>query len=141
MSFGWSAGDIAAAITLVYNLIEALDSRNGAAGDYREAVGFLRDLKHTLDPLQVFTVWDAYPTYGRDITEQVAYIKGPVESFLEAVLKYKPSLGTKAVAGYHRHALRKWQWYVCISKKVVTLRRNVESHMLMIDLLMRRLTL
>jgi hypothetical protein len=45
MSFGWSAGDIAAAITLLYNLDEALDSCDGAAGDYREAVGFLEDLK------------------------------------------------------------------------------------------------
>jgi uncharacterized Zn finger protein len=71
MSFGWSAGDIAAAITLFLNLVEALDSRHGAAGDYREAVAFLRDLKRTLEPLQTFTAWNAYPAYGNDIREQV----------------------------------------------------------------------
>ncbi|KAH7020281.1 hypothetical protein EDB80DRAFT_702743 [Ilyonectria destructans] len=43
MSFGWSAGDIDAAASLVYRLIQAPDSCDGAAGDYREALSFLRD--------------------------------------------------------------------------------------------------
>ena len=47
MSFGWSAGDIATALTLLYSIIEALDDVNGAADNYREAMGFLRDLKRT----------------------------------------------------------------------------------------------
>lgn len=49
MSFGWSAGDIAAAVTLVCKLIQAVDSVDGAAGNYREAVSFLRDLNRTLE--------------------------------------------------------------------------------------------
>ncbi|KAF4635285.1 hypothetical protein G7Y89_g2801 [Cudoniella acicularis] len=81
------AGDIAAAITLAYNLIQALDSCDGAASDYRDAVSFLQDLNRTLEPLQTFTTINANPTYGRDITEQVTHIKEPVERFLEAVLK------------------------------------------------------
>jgi hypothetical protein len=68
MCFGLSAGDITAAITLVYNLIEALDNCNGAPGQYREAVGF-QDLKRTLDPLQTFTAWNSYPSYGQEIRE------------------------------------------------------------------------
>jgi hypothetical protein len=91
MSFGWSAGDIAAAITLAYNLIQALDTCDGAAGDYREAVSFLQDLKRTLEPLQAFTASNVVPGYGSDIEEQVAYIKEPVEVFLAAVLKYNPA--------------------------------------------------
>jgi hypothetical protein len=55
---------IAAAVTIAYNLIQALDSRDGAAGDYREAVTFLKDLKRTLEPLQTFAAWNAYPAYG-----------------------------------------------------------------------------
>jgi len=67
MSFGWSAGDIAAAITVAYNLIQALDDADGAASNYREAMSFLGDLKRTLEPLHVFTAWSAYPAYGREI--------------------------------------------------------------------------
>ena len=112
MSFGWSAGDIATAVTLVYNPIQALDSYDGTASDYREAVSFLRDLKLALEPLQTFTAWNAYPAYGRDIGEQVEYIKEPVEQFLAEVLKYEPSLGTNANRGHHQHVLRKLQWYI-----------------------------
>jgi hypothetical protein len=141
MSFGWSAGDIAAAVTLIYNLVEALDSYDGAAGDYREAVAFLRDLKHTLEPLRTFTAWQTYPEYGREIGEQVEHIKEPIEKFLDKVLKYEPSLGVKAVEGNHRHILRKLQWYLFMSKKVSNLRKKIESNMRIIDSLMQRLTL
>jgi hypothetical protein len=140
MSFGWSAGDIAAALTLVYNLIQALDSVDGAAGDYRETVSFLRDLKRTLEPLQTFTAWNKYPEYGQDIGEHVAHIKEPVEIFLTAVLKFEPSLGN-AKDGHHRHVLRKLQWYMIVSRKVLALRKKIESHMRVIDTLMQRLTL
>lgn len=61
MSFGWSAGDIATAIKVAYDLIEALDSYDGAGGDYCERVAFLRDLNHTLDP-----AWNTYHTYGQE---------------------------------------------------------------------------
>ncbi len=141
MSFGWSAGDIAAAITLAYNLIQALDTCDGAAGDYREAVSFLQDLKRTLEPLQAFTGSNVVPVYGSDIEEQVAHIKEPVEVFLAAVLKYEPSLGAAAKEGHHRHIFRKLQWYMFMSKKVLSLRRKIESHMHIIDTLMHRLTM
>jgi hypothetical protein len=141
MSFGWSAGDIAAAMTLAYNLIQALDTCDGAAGDYREAVSFLHDLTRTLEPLQTFTAYNANPMYGKDIKEQVGHIKEPVEKFLVAVLKYEPSLGVGAKEGNHRHILRKLQWYIFMSKKVLGLRRKIESHMQIIDTLMQRLTL
>ena len=141
MSFGWSAGDIVAALTLAYNLIEALDSIKGAAHDYREAVSFLRDLKRTLYPLETFTAWHAYPKYGRDIREQVAHIKEPVGNFLKEVLKYEPTLGVKANEGHSRHVFRKLQWYMFMEKKVLGLKKKIESHMRVIDTLLQRLTL
>jgi hypothetical protein len=141
MSFGWSVGDIAAAITIVYNLIQALDSVDGAASDYREAVSFLRDLTRALEPLQTFKAWNAYPAYERDIREQMGHIKEPVERFLSAVSKYEPSLGAKATEGHHRHILGKLQWYISVSRKALALRRKIESHMRVIETLMQRLTL
>jgi hypothetical protein len=78
MSFGWSAGDIATAVKLIYNVIQALDSCDGAASDYREAVSFLRDLKRTLDPLETFAAWKADPSYRKDIEEQLSGSGGEV---------------------------------------------------------------
>lgn len=140
MSFGWSAGDLAAAMTLIYNLIQALDNVDGAAGNYREAVSFLRDLKRTLEPLQTLTAWNQYLEYGRDIGEQVAQIRAPVEKFLAAVLKFEPSFGS-VKDGHHRHILRKLQWHILVSKRVLALRESIESHTRVIDILLQRLTL
>ncbi|KAI1745799.1 hypothetical protein F4680DRAFT_113646 [Xylaria scruposa] len=141
MSFGWSAGDIATAVTVVYNLIQALDSSNGAASNYRETVSFLQDLKRTLEPLQTFTAWNVYPAYGQDIGEHVGHIKEPVERFLAAIRKYEPSLGARAQDRRHRHVVRKLQWYIFMSKRVLDLKNKIRSHMRIIDILMQRLTL
>jgi hypothetical protein len=141
MSFGWSAGDIAAAITVAYNLVQALDSVDGAAADYREAVLFLRHLLRTLEPLHICTTLGTTAEYGKDIEEEVGHIKAPVQKFLAAVVKYEPTLGASAKDGRHRHVLRKLQWYVFMSKKVLGLRKKIESHMRIVDTLMQRLTL
>ncbi|KAE8451926.1 hypothetical protein EG329_002767 [Mollisiaceae sp. DMI_Dod_QoI] len=141
MSFGWSAGDIASAIGILYNLIQALDSCDGAAGEYREAVTFLRDLNYTLDPLQTFTAWKIYPAYETAILEQVHSIKVPVNNFLQTILKYEPSLGSKAQDGHHRHIGRKLQWHIFISSKVMKLKKRIELHIRILDTLVQRLTL
>ncbi|PQE32258.1 hypothetical protein CJF32_00001006 [Rutstroemia sp. NJR-2017a WRK4] len=141
MSFGWSAGDIASAIKVVYNLIQALDDASGAANDYREAVLFLKNLLHTIEPLQQLALWNAYPDYGREIKEQVDFIQEPVKLFCAKVLKYESSLGATARAGSCRHVTRKLQWYLFMSQKVLKLKGKIESHMRLIDTLMQRLYL
>jgi hypothetical protein len=141
MSFGWSAGDIFAALTLAYNLIEALDSVNGGACDYREATTFLRDLRHTLEPLAKFPDLSAYPNYGEEISQQVKYIKEPVEKFLQSVAKYNISLGQKAGKGHHRHIFPKLKWHALVSKRAISLKEKIHSHMRVIDTLLQRLTL
>lgn len=141
MSFGWSAGDIAAAVKTAYNTYEALDSCRGAAKEYREAVSFLKDLTRTLEPLETLTAWKVYPEYGEDIKKQVEAIKGPVDQFLQAALKYELSLGAASKKGHQRHIYRKLKWHFFISKEILALRSKIESHMQVLDSLLQRLTL
>ncbi|UPK93361.1 hypothetical protein LCI18_004296 [Fusarium solani-melongenae] len=141
MSFGWSAGDIAAAVKTAYNIYEALHSCRGAAKEYREAVSFLKDLTRTLEPLETLTAWKVYPEYGEDIKKQVEAIKGPVDQFLQAALKYEPSLGAVSRKGHQRHIYMKLKWHFSISKEILALRNKIESHMQVLDSLLQRLTL
>lgn len=141
MSFGWSAGDIATAVTLLYNIIEALDDVDGAAENYREAMGFLRDLKRTLEPLQTLTAWNAYPTYANEIAKQVQYIRGPVDEFLNTAVEYELSLGAKAKKGLYRHVGKKLQWYLLKENKVSALKNKIGDHMRILDTLICRLIL
>lgn len=145
MSFGWSASDIATAISVTYKLIQALDDAHGAADNYREAVAFLEDLLRVLKPLETLTLLNAYPTYGNEITRQLDKINRPVESFLAAVLKYEPSLGgDKASKGWRKTlqtTIRKLDWYMFMENKVLSLKKKIESHMRVLDTLLQRLTL
>jgi hypothetical protein len=141
MSFGWSAGDIAVAVRIVYNVYDALDSCNGATKEYRETVSFAKELTRTLEPLKTFTAWKVRPTYEKEIQEQVEFIKGPIQEFLETITKYEPSLGHKAKGGRHRNIIAKMDWHMFTSKKVLALKQNIKHHMRILDTLMQRLTL
>jgi hypothetical protein len=141
MSFGWSAGDIAQAITLIVKVAKALDSADGAAGDYREAVSFLQSLRHTLEPLQTFTALGTYPSYKNEIQQHVESIRGPIESFLATATKFDHSLGPNAKEGHHRHIPRKLQWRFIESKTVDKLKSSIDGHMRVLETLLQRLTL
>jgi hypothetical protein len=141
MSFGWSAGDIAAAVKLAHGIYEALDSCHGAAREYREAVSFLKELTQTLKPLEAFSAWGAYPVYGKEIKDRVGFIKGPVENFLREIGDLEPSLGRGAMSGRFRHIVPKLTWHIRISKRVLDLRSQIESHLRILDTLLQRLTL
>ncbi|KAI0854864.1 hypothetical protein F4860DRAFT_498050 [Xylaria cubensis] len=141
MSFGWSAGDIVAAVTVVHNLIKALDSCDGAASEYRETVSYLHHLKRTLEPLQTFTTFDENPTLAQDIEKEVRCIRGSVEGFLSSISNYEHSLGAKAKKGHLQHVPRKLKWHFSKSKDALSLKKNIKSHMRIIDTLMQRLTL
>lgn len=119
MSFGWSAGDIVAALQATHSLYDALDGYKGVSEEYREAVSFLRSLTRTLEPLSTLTAWSAYPAYGEEIKQQVALIREPVCVFLRDVIKFEPSLGEKARKGRRRGIVRKLQWYLDTSRDVL----------------------
>lgn len=137
MSFGWSAGDIAQAITLVVKVARALDNANGAAEDYREAAAFLKSLKRTLEPLQTITSLHLSQSYNDEITEVVGNIKRPIEAFQTLAEKFESSLGVNS----RWKGRRKLQWAFQTSKKVEELKDRIEDHMLILNNLLHRLTL
>jgi len=141
MSFGWSAGDIAKVIELIVKIVQALDNANGAPADYREAVVFLVRIKHTLEPLQSFTVLEAYPAYKDEIRQCVENIKSPIESCLTLAARFKTSLGEQSHRGRHRNFGKKLDWRFSASKKVNRLRKSIEGQLTVLETLLNRLTL
>lgn len=140
MSFGWSAGDIVAALSLFHKLYKAFDDCNGVSGEYRETVWFLKSLTRTLEPLTTLADWDAHPTYATQIKEQVVLLKEPIDDFIQNVGKFETSLGRQARKGRHRNAARKLEWYCGGISDVSSLRNKIEMHMRVLDILLQRLT-
>lgn len=141
MSFGWSAGDIAAAVTLLIEVVKSLDSANGAAKDYRNSMTFLRNLTHTLKLLQTFVEANLEVSYKEEICDAVNEIKAPVKEYLDLIVKYQDSLGEGAKEGYHRKIGRKLQWSFFESKKAENLQVRIGRHLQLMDTLLQRLTM
>ncbi|KAI8632815.1 hypothetical protein F5Y19DRAFT_419094 [Xylariaceae sp. FL1651] len=141
MSFGWSAGDIAAAIKVVYNLYQALDSCHGAAAEYREAVSFLKDLNRVLESLKTLTALATYPTHANDIQHEVDFVKRHIEDFLQIIAKFDRGLGANAKVGHLQYIPQKARWHFSVSKKALLLRERIASRLHILETLMHKLTL
>jgi hypothetical protein len=138
MSFGWSAGDVVQVIQALHGLINALNSANGAAHDYREAASFLHNLTNTLAPLQRCDAMKANTEIVISICEQVKAFKDPVDDFLGGLAKYEKSLGHAATKSHFRNVPRKLQWYYSTSNQVKALQGKIERHMRILDTLFQQ---
>lgn len=141
MSFGWSAGDIAQAISLIVKVARALDSVDGAASDYREAVSFLASLRRTLEPLQTLSALRIHPSYSVEIQQVVGKIKDPIEQFLAITEGFEPALGPNPQPGRQYNVGRKLQWRFVTSKRVIELRRNIEAYIGILNNLLHQVTM
>jgi len=138
MSFRCSSGDIATAIGLVIKAIKALDGGGGATKHYREATAFLQNLKDTLEPLQASTLFEAYPTYGELVRQQVDKIKLAVDHFLKLAGKFEPDLGGTESIGSLRHISAKLKWRFSASKALTELMTELSGYMRVLDTLLLR---
>lgn len=111
MSFGWSAGDIAAAITLIVDVAQALNEADGAAADYRSVSNFFSSLVGTLKTLQILS--DLPASMSISLSDQVKAVREPVLEFQASIEKYKTKLGVspkKGLSQHFRHIRTKLKW-------------------------------
>lgn len=149
MAFGWSAGDILAALKFIIDVAQALDDVNGAPQGFRKASSFLRSLDKTLAPLQNAAL-DANPEYKADIESEVEAIRTPIEAFMKDVEGMAKQFGDGSQStaqqgtrrfGFLRNVGSKLEWHYSTSKKAIALQKEIEGRLKIIDMLMQRLTL
>ena len=142
MSFGWSIGDLVAAIKLLTEVATTLDDVDGASSEYQEGSRFLRSLIHTVEPLKNLDNVNLTVSYKDEICSEVEAIRVPVEEFLMFVKKYEAGLGAQAPVGMHRNIRRKLQWHFGGDlKKLEKLQVRIGRHMTTLDTLLKRLTM
>ncbi|KAF7896237.1 hypothetical protein EAF00_006251 [Botryotinia globosa] len=100
MSFGWSAGDIAQAVSLIVKVVKALDDASGAPDEYRKMAVFLENVNLTLKNLHVFATLGVYTSYGDETRRQIENIRPPLERFIKIMKNYEPHLGSNATPGW-----------------------------------------
>lgn len=136
MSFGWSAGDIATAISLVVEICKALDDTFGASSEYRDITQFLESLKYTLDKLLQISENEELE-HAAQLKEQVDIMRPKVTNFLNLIeKKYGQNLGKDSSRRF-RAVAGKLEWAAVTSTKAKELRDSIGSNMQTIDRLIQ----
>jgi hypothetical protein len=108
MSFGWSAGDIVAALKLLHQIGSAI---RDSGGDFQDTLSFLQTLSRTLRHLNAPQATPLDPELADNLREQCDHIRAPLAAFLDDVGgRFGPALG---VNGRHDRifgAPRMIQW-------------------------------
>ncbi|KAL2064535.1 hypothetical protein VTL71DRAFT_3672 [Oculimacula yallundae] len=134
MSFGWSAGDIASAISILIDVVQALDEADGASADYRKVSTFLASLTSTLSTLQILSNMPA--ALSVSLSDKIKEIQEPVEQFQENIKKYKEKLGVPPTTGFlqhFRHVKTKLRWHYGPMKEVAKLNDQIGRQLQVLD--------
>jgi len=140
MSFGWSVGDLVQGVVIGIKVVEALNSSRGAPSGYQEINRFLRNVQHTLEPLQDSAAAVVYASSKIEIENLVKEIDGPLRDILGTVQKYDAKLGSQVDPKWYKHAPQKLLWEFWASPKARASRANIEGHLQTLTLLLQRLT-
>jgi len=118
MSFGWSAGDIVAALKLLYQISVALKDSDGASSDFQDACSFFQTLSRTLQHLNTLQCKSLDPYVTENLREECNHIRVPLAAFLGDVKsRFEISLGANSPRHPILRAPRKIQWALSTSKK------------------------
>ena len=136
MSFGWSAGDVASAMKLLYTVGKALKESCGASSDFAETSSFLLALQTTLRLLQSLDTVAINSKFAESFKELCQQIQLPLDVFLKDVLKYEPALSSASRKSKILTAPRKIQWALVMPSKIKKLQSQIGGAMLAVNTVM-----
>jgi len=117
-AFGWSAGDIIAAIRVVARVSSALKDAGGASTQYQHTIQELESLELVLQELQHLKPENAHFTQVKAICGQSLASQRALRNLLDDFHKFEKSMGVGAPKGWHRGAHRKAQWALFASNEL-----------------------
>jgi len=128
MSFGWSAGDIVAALRLLNKVRIALTDSGGAACDYQEQTVFLQTVSITLNHLDALQHEPLDPDICDNLRQHCELIRPSLRRFLStADRSFEASLGAATAKSKLLSTPRRLQWALSTSKEVRSLRSKIGS--------------
>ncbi|EFX03862.1 nacht and ankyrin domain containing protein [Grosmannia clavigera kw1407] len=130
MSFGWSVGDLIAAIDVVCKVANALSETNGSAVEFQETIQWLSSVGKVLKRLQ------AAPKAAPET--DIKTILAAVLAFQNELIKeYGDTLGPMRHSGVMQGAKRKYdmvRYRMTVKDKVKVLRKKVQASLDVLDM-------
>ncbi|CZR69364.1 uncharacterized protein PAC_19264 [Phialocephala subalpina] len=137
MSFGWSAGDIVAALKLLHQISSAVRDSGGASSEFQDTLSFLYTLSRTLQHLNALQATPLDPDLANNLQEQCDHIRVPLTAFLDDVgRRFGPALSMNSRRKRIFAVPRMIQWTVSDSKKTKGLKDRIAVPMAAVGLML-----
>lgn len=137
MSFGWSVGDIVAALQLLNKVVGALKDTGGASSEYQHVTNFLGVLTVTLQHLKALQAVPLDPDLAESLKQHCEVIQGPLTSFREWISsRFERDLGPDSTRLKVLTTGRKLQWALSTAKDVKILEGKIGGHLAAISIVL-----
>jgi len=137
MSFGWSAGDIVAAIQLLHKATTALKDTGGASSDFQDTTAFLDILSSTLQHLKTLQTALLDPEIAKNLERLCEQARGPILTFCDYIRSsFERDLGSNSTRLKFLTTGRKIQWALSTAKKAKALRERIGGTVIAISVIL-----
>ena len=135
VGFGFSIGDLFAALRVIKDSVEAVHDTRGSAADYESLVKEIICLQDGLEVIEELQQDHALTKWQHAALERALYAcQETVDKFLASISEYQPHLYARA-AGLKSH-YRKVKWALCKKDDVAKFRSQIGRHASSISMLL-----
>lgn len=141
MSFGWSVGDILAAVGLLNKIRVALKDAGGASSGYQDEIAFLQSLVVTLRHLDSLHLAPIDPEIAATLQKHCLQVRKPLDAFLQNAQRRFAVLGNTTPWADVSSVHYKIRWELSTSKQVKGLREKISGNLDAIQIALSQQTL
>ena len=141
VGFGFSAGDIIAALKLVDTVIDALRDSGEAGLAYRELVRELYSLETALLHVKRLDGADLPQAEVISLRQVAAQCHSTIDDFWKKVQQYQPHLGPSHSATPIKSGWMKIRWAICKKDDLTKFKANLAGHTEAINILLNAMAM
>ena len=134
--FGFSTGDFFSGISLVHEIIKALEDSAGSSSQYRGLIKELYALERALLEVKNLDLDQSEWAQQLALQQAATQCQETIDTFLRTVHKFQPALSNGASSSRLRDGLRKIQWALCKRDDVDKFRAQISGHIASINILL-----
>jgi hypothetical protein len=139
MSFGFSAGDFIAALSLVGTVISAIRETGGSKSEYQELVHELYSLETALLRVKQLELEEEQRSEYLSLRYAAAQCQQTIDGFWKKTQKYQKHLKNEGSGSHTKDCWMKIKWNLCKKDDIVSFKGDVTAHVQSIHILLTAL--
>jgi hypothetical protein len=127
-AFGFSVGDIISGISLIRDLIKALEDGAGSGQEYRGLIGELYGLEKAILQVKQLDIPEPLQVQKKALDHAIRECQETISTFLSRISKYSKALSSPGSKNAVKSAFRKMQWSLSTKDDIIKFRAQITGH-------------